>query len=183
MRLMLIGLTGSMGVGKSTALELIKEAFPNEDIKLIKFAETLYQIQEDIYGRISSVYKRPDNFVKDRKLLQWIGSDWARNTIRDTIWVDIWKSKTFDALSKKSIVVVDDCRFDNEAQAIKDMGGVIIKIIADNSISRIPTAQGIPGHESELGVDKKFIDYVIENNDTLESYKHKLSVLYSKLAG
>jgi hypothetical protein len=175
---MIIGLTGGMGVGKSTAYQIIKDHF--RDVELIKFAGPLYDMQEMIYRRIAAVHKRPETFVKDRKLLQWLGTNWGRDTISETLWVDLWKAEA-EQLQRYGIhVVCDDVRFDNEADAIHAMGGIVIKITADTATSRITTANGIANHASEAGLSANKIDFSIANNGTLAQYEKDLLAVINK---
>lgn len=173
---MIIAFTGSMGAGKSTAIKVLEQT--GYTTQLVKFAAPIYDIQEYIYKRIESVYTRPADFVKNRTLLQYIGTDFGRS-LSQSLWVDIWMEEVDNALTE--IVVCDDCRFDNEAEAIKAMGGIIIKITSDKNVERITTANGIANHASEAGINPKFVDYTIENNGTLEEYENKLKSLYEKL--
>lgn len=170
---MIITLSGPMGSGKSTAIAEITKQFPNS--RLIKFAGTLYDIQEMIYDRISSVYTRPEDFVKDRKLLQWLGTDWGRDTISQTLWVDIWRAEAESCEEAGVVVLCDDCRFDNEASIIKDMGGYIIKLNSDRNLDRAQGGEGIKAHASESGIDSKYVDIAIDNNGTIEEFKHSIS--------
>lgn len=174
---MIIGFTGGMGVGKSTAVKLVKEAYFTSLSKTIKFAQPLYDIQEYVYKRIEDVYTRPSDFEKDRKLLQWIGTDWGRNTISDTLWVHIWGTtvhKFISTFGEESIVLCDDVRFDNEAQEVKAMGGLLIKISSDHVQDRRVAVDGLPSHQSESGVSLKFIDYEIKNDSSLGNFEQEL---------
>jgi hypothetical protein len=175
---MLIGFNGKMGVGKSEAIKTLNEV-SNRPVELIKFAGVLYEIQELIYAKISPVYTRPPNFVKDRKLLQWLGTDWGRETISENIWVDLWKAKVVEALGRGSTVVCDDVRFDNEAELVKSLGGLVVQITSNRTDERIDTKAGIANHASEAGIKESFIDFALVNNGTLEQYKESLLRLYS----
>lgn len=173
----LVCFTGKMGVGKSEAIKLLNSS----DTVLVKFAQPLYDMQEYIYNRISSVYARPESFIKDRKLLQWLGTEWGRDTISQTLWVDLWKAEVTKNLSRGKLVVCDDVRFDNEAQAVKSLGGLTIKIISDKTDKRIDTQSGINNHSSEAGIHYSYIDAMVENNGTLEEFQAKLTHLYGML--
>lgn len=181
---MIIGFTGGMGVGKSTAVKILTAALYRDYTQrpgtLIKFAQPLYDMQEFIYDRISGVYQRPATFVKDRKLLQWIGTEWGRG-MSPTLWVDIWKSDAEIALAKGYTVIVDDVRFDNEAQAIKDMGGTIISVTSKHAPVRIDTRAGILGHTSEKGIDSKFVDKHVANDLDYECYVKELERVFQSL--
>ena len=169
--MILIGLTGQMGVGKSTAIKLLEKILVR-NAQVVKFAQPLYDMQEYIYGRIESTYKRPVSFIKDRTLLQWLGTDWGRRTIHQDIWIDLWKNtvKAYPA----SLVICDDVRFDNEANAVLKEGGILLKITSDKNTARIDTTTGIAKHASEAGVTPTLITELVENNGTLEEFERAL---------
>jgi hypothetical protein len=177
----LIGFNGKMGVGKSTAIQALKDLLlANSPVKLVKFAQPLYDMQEFIYRRIASVVQRDASFTKDRKLLQWLGTEWGRGTISQSIWVDLWKHEV-ENCSAKTIVVCDDVRFDNEAETVKSLGGKIIEITSNQTQNRIDTKSGIVQHSSEAGIDPKLIDFTVENNGTRLQYLDQLTTLYKEL--
>lgn len=175
----LIAFCGVMGSGKSTAIKCLKD-IQHAPITLHKFAQTLYDIQEDIYWRISPVHTRPDDFVKDRKLLQWLGTEWGRETIDKDLWTKLWfrNVKTILEEYPNYFVVCDDLRFDNEAVLVKNLGGIIIKIDSDKANQRIDT--NLSGHKSESGVNLSYIDYIIENNGSIDDLKTSLLSINEK---
>lgn len=181
----LIALTGKAGSGKSTTIECLKD-LQHHPLVLNKFAGPLYDMQEMIYARIKPVYQRPASFVKDRTLMQLIATEWARKTISDTMWVDLWKieienfQKASNNLAIEPIFVCDDLRFDNEAETVKSLGGHIIQIVSIKVDER-NVAQGILGHSSENGIDLKYIDYIVENNGSIDDLRQSLCTLNDKL--
>lgn len=176
----LIGFTGKMGSGKSTAIGCLKEI--QKAVVNVKFAQPLYDIQEAIYHRIKLVYKRPDDFIKDRKLLQFLGTDWGRNSISTTIWVDLWKEDVKYCLEnyRNSLIVCDDVRFNEEADAIKQLGGIVIQI--ESAQQRTDTSAGIAGHPSEQGIDLDKVDYIIDNNGTIDDLRSSLLTINAEKA-
>ena len=178
---MIIGFTGKMGVGKSTAINILGEFSELEKYPyLIKFADPLYDIQEMIYDRISDAYTRPKDFVKDRKLLQWIGTEWGRETIKNSLWVDLWKAAAIQAQERgENLIVCDDVRFNNEAEAIKSLGGTIIKIVANTQYRAVTS--GIAGHKSEIDINADYVDYLIENKGSIEAFQDSLCNVYKAI--
>lgn len=181
----IIGITGKMGSGKSTLIECLYDVQQSNEIRILKFAAPLYDMQHMLYNRISSVYKKPEGFIKDRKLLQWLGTDWGRDTISSTLWTDLWKTQVANiefserANYKTHLIVSDDVRFDNEAEVIKSLGGIVIEIRSDKVSERIDTSGS--SHKSEAGIDYKYIDAIIENNGTIQDLKDSLLTLNSLL--
>lgn len=171
---MIIGFTGKMGVGKSTAISEI-DLVASCPVKLVKFAQPLYDIQEFAYERISSVLARPEDFKKDRKLLQWLGTEWGRG-LREDLWVQIWTTRAL-YLSSKNVVVCDDVRFDNEAETIKALGGVVVHILGPSRGADI----GIASHKSEAGISPSLVDYVLTNEGDEDDFKDRVSDLYGDL--
>jgi hypothetical protein len=146
----------------------------------VKFAQPIYDIQEFAYKRIESVYQRAPEFIKDRKLLQWLGTEWGRDSISKSLWIDIWKAEVnrLRETLPGTLIVCDDVRFDNEGEAFKQMGGKLVKIVADRSELR--TVSGIANHSSEAGISQQYIDFIVENNGTLDDLRSSISYLYRR---
>lgn len=174
---MIIGFTGKMGVGKSTAIEVLRSLSPGT--RLCKFAQPLYDMQELIYNRISSVHTRPSTFVKDRKLLQWLGTEWGRGTISESIWIDLWTDTALKAgaLRADKLVVCDDVRFNNEAEALKALGGTVVQLLGP---SRDVDA-GIAGHASESGILPTLVTHQVHNDGTQAEFQEKIRTLFEKI--
>ncbi len=180
--MILIGFTGKMGCGKTTAIKFLEDFYDKNSV-IVKFAQPLYDMQEFIYRRIQEVYQRPKDFTKDRKLLQWLGTEWGRDSISQDLWADIWRTSVQTAINNdsKAVVVCDDVRFDNEAVILRDLGGFLIKIESDKADGRINTNTGIIGHTSEQGVDEKYVDFLVTNNDTVTEFQTSLSRVYDMI--
>ena len=108
----------------------------------------------------------PDLNVSCRYLLQTLGTDWGRNLVCDDVWIRAWKARA----SIFNKVIVDDVRFPNEADAVKDLGGELWKIVR-------PSAGHDWSHISEGALDDcdKF-DRIIENTGTLEEFRAKIDL-------
>ena len=143
-----------------------------------KFAQPLYDMQDYIYGRV----RRSVVGSKDRKLLQWLGTEWGRS-IDHNLWVDIWKLDAKNTLffDDNKIIICDDVRFNNEAQAVKDLGGIIIKVNAPvDTVKRRISATNIE-HDSEKGIDKEYITANIYNDGSLIDLDQQVSYLLDNL--
>lgn len=121
----------------------------------------------DVYGW--NGYKETEYGDEIRRLLQRLGTEAGRNLLGDNIWVDA--ALTGHAPGAK--IVVTDVRFPNEAQAIKDLGGIIVRV------SR-PGVKAVNAHPSETSLDDWPFDYSLENNiDGVENWYDEVSYWYS----
>ena len=178
----LITFTGKMGSGKTTAIDCIRR-LQRKMILSIKLAQPLYDIQEYAYQRIENVYRRPDNFIKDRKLLQFLGTEWGREGIRDSLWIDIWKDEVSNTLQNytNTLVITDDVRYDNEAKAVHELGGKVIKIESTRTDERINTKNGIVNHPSEVGVSPYLITATLKNDGTIDDLEKAILNLHKEI--
>lgn len=61
-----------------------------------------------------------------RYALQTLGTEWGRNFIDEDVWVIPWEKKVERMLEAGCDVVCDDVRRDNEMQAVRDEGGMVV---------------------------------------------------------
>ena len=101
-----------------------------------------------------------------REFLQKLGTDALRNGLHDNVWVNaLMADYVKDEVTEQyPNWVITDTRFPNEAQAIKDKGGIIIRIDR-------PFVKPINNHPSEIGLDSWKFDYKIANVSDLMSLK------------
>ena len=84
----------------------------------------------------------PELGVSVRHLLRTLGTEWGRDCVSPSVWLDVWLSKA----RRKSFVVVDDVRFTNEAELIRLLGGEVWRITR-------PGVVRTTEHASESGLD------------------------------
>lgn len=172
-----IGICGEMGAGKSAVNAIIRELYMGF-CPLVKLAEPLYDIQDFIYDRVGLA--RAEG-LKDRRLLQWLGTDWGR-AISPDMWVILWKDRVKELLlsTYNPLVVCDDVRFENEAQAVLDMRGILIKVRAPEHMraDRIDTT--LSHHASERGVADAVCSYIVENSGTLSDLRERVSHIMNR---
>lgn len=91
-------------------------------------------------------------FMTAREVLQFVGTDIFRR-MYEPVWVNLLMNKI--KIDSPLVAVIADCRFDNEAQAVKDADGIIVRL------TRRPTRDN---HASEDGF-KEFsaFDLVLDN--------------------
>ena len=115
-------------------------------------------------------YKESQYGTEIRRLLQRLGTEAGRQTLWDSIWIDA----AFADVPDDAKVVVTDCRFPNEAQAIVDRGGKVARINREGVGPAISSDGSI--HSSETSLDDWNFDYTIPNNKGLAEYHANLRI-------
>ena len=139
---MIIGLVGFIGSGKNSAAEYLIAAY---NFRQESFASSLKDTLSCIFGwdrnklegitiedriwrdQIDTWWAQRLNIpeLTPRKMMQQVGTDLFRNYFHNDIWVASLENK----LQKYSEnVVITDCRFPNEIETIRKLGGVIVRI-------------------------------------------------------
>lgn len=187
----LIGITGRARSGKDTVADYIEDTIScsvkyslASPIKRMVFslleADRLMDQQELMDNKeevIDWLGHSP------RELLQVFGTEGARENLGNDFWL-----KFLDRFCQNTremeesfvnsdevypiYVLVPDVRFDNEAKHIKDKEGIIIKVVGDEERS-----SNVRDHASEKGISIRYVDYVLENDGTLEDLKGKVKQL------
>ena len=89
--------------------------------------------------------------------------------VNDNIWIDCTLSNC------EGNVIVSDCRFPNEAKAVKERGGIVIKVVR-------PDAKAEDSHQSETRIDEIVPDYTLWNDTTLENLEANVDSLVRLLS-
>lgn len=142
----LIAFTGLAGSGKSTAAQhLVK----NHGFQRLRFAGPLKDMMRALGLTEAEIEGDRKEMPCDllggktpRYAMQTIGTEWGRDIIAPDLWIRAFNA----ALAKVPAdvpVVVDDCRFPNEADAIIAAGGVLVRVV------RPGAGAGASGHSSE----------------------------------
>ena len=134
----LVAFTGLAGSGKSEATRVLLD----EGWHLVKFAGPLKAMfkalireadlpdtpRAYIEGRLKEEPIEAFADCTPRYIMQTLGTEWGRSFISETLWLDIAERKITSLRASGANVVVDDCRFENEAQLIGRLGGNVCQI-------------------------------------------------------
>lgn len=168
--MVLIGLIGNRRVGKTTMSDYLVEKYK---FKTYAYADPIKEgakvmfnlTDEQVYGDLKEVVDERWG-ISPRIFLQKLGTDCCRKTFGDDVWIKTMKF--WYENNKDKNIVISDIRFPNEAKAIKDMGGTLIKIV-NPDVDQIYNE-----HESEKLVDTIQYDLMINNNNTMKDYYKKI---------
>ena len=180
---MLIGISGKKQTGKDTVCKIIKSSSSLGSMWYKHaFADKLKQVlaiilnvrveafEDNIFKMSYSEIAKPEGgYYTNRELLQRFGTEVGRS-ISPTLWVDA----LFTSYSEHDHWIIPDVRFPSEAQAIKDRGGIIIRVDRE-TLSH-------DNHPSETALDDyEGFDYRIDNNNDIEYLIGKVKEIMSQL--
>ncbi len=162
----IIAFTGYAGAGKSTAANILIEngwargkfAAPLKNMlrSLLRDQGVIPElIEEMIEGRLK---ESPSPFLNGRTprhAMQTLGTEWGRTCIDEDLWVDA------AMCSVSGPTVFDDCRFPNEAAAIRAAGGIVVEV-------RRQSVGPVNGHVSEVLPEP---DWIVDNNGDLNALR------------
>lgn len=129
---MIIGISSKMGCGKTTLSNLIMKELP---FKRKAFADLLKEECSELFeyplkwnytteGKLTKInhYILP-KIMTVREILQWHGTD-----IRRAQDLTYWTKLMDKEIKEGENIVIDDCRFENEADFIKERNGLLIRL-------------------------------------------------------
>ncbi|MGH3628213.1 MAG: hypothetical protein ACRDRL_12350 [Sciscionella sp.] len=164
----LIGLSGYARSGKDTVASVLAD----HGFRRVGFADSLREvalaldptIEASSHARsarlstLISVYGweySKDAWPDVRRVLQRLGTEVGRKFFGDNVWVDLALAKVTGP------TVFTDCRFPNEAAAIRSRGGEVWRV-------KRPGFGPVNAHPSETGLDDYAFSCVILNDSTLD---------------
>jgi hypothetical protein len=175
---MIIGFNGHAGAGKDTAAEILIRVY---NFRRVAFADKLKIACKTVFSFTDSQLFGADKDVIDRywgmsprEILQRVGTECFRIGFDSDVWV---KAALRDIEPGRDYVITD-VRFPNEAEAIKDRGGRVIRINRDNA-----RGAGMV-HASENALSGWEFDSTINNNGTIEDLNQAvIHAVFSPYAG
>jgi hypothetical protein len=171
----IIAFAGRKQSGKTTCAEFVSNVYTGNllgETKIYNFADPLKQeicmsilglTYNQCYGSDESKNEKTkcywpdtDQSMTAREVMQYVGTDIFRK-LQKNVWADATINKIIQ--EKYNLALIADCRFPNEVKAIKDAGGIVIKLTRNIYNS---------DHASEIALDHdKYdhsnFDFVIDN--------------------
>ena len=151
-----VAFVGHLGSGKTTAADYLVR---NHGFKRYSFAAKLKAICKEMYPEQFS-----EGAPKPREMLQFIGTD-AFRRFDENVWVKYLVRQIQS--ERPSCAVIDDCRFPNEAETLRNIGFLIIKIERSQRVAE-GSGTSAEAHPSETLIDSIRPDLIFENNGSLD---------------
>ena len=204
---MLIGLIGQIGAGKNTAANI----FADNGFTIDSFAKPLKDIVSHLFQWDRKLLEgdtvesrkwretRDDEWTKElgfpvtpRCILQLIGTELGRNIICDNFWITLLCKR-----SENKNIVVSDVRYENEYNAIKNKGGLIIRITRNNNVpeyyNKIKNMRNYSEikkymegnypkvHSSDYSSIHLKADYDVDNDGNIDEFREKINYIISTI--
>lgn len=188
----IIAFAGRKQSGKTTSAEFVQTLFNSTsygECKIYNFADPLKTLCIDIlgleykqcYGTDEDKNQLVDcywegNQLTAREVLQIVGTDMFR-----TMQHNVWSAATLRKINKEKpdLALIADCRFPNEVDAVKNAGGIIIKLTRNPYNSY---------HASEVALDpeqydQSSFDLTIDNHQINITEQNKIIYNFLKQRG
>lgn len=137
---MLVAITGAKGSGKDT----FAEALVRRNFHVCKMADTLKDMLRTLYRAADvdekTIERKIEGDLKEepcevlggatpRWAMQSLGTEWAKMVDpTHTLWSRIWEKRVAPRLLDGTPIVCTDVRFHHEAEAVRRLGGYLIRI-------------------------------------------------------
>ena len=167
--------------GKSTAAEALGDASPR--VSAVGFADPLRELIYTFLWSQGISCDRVRRYLHDGSAKEEIipevgksfvqlaialGTTFGRDFIGEDCWVAPWRRGTRQLLNSEAIVVTDDMRFPNEAEAVRAAGGILIGIVRPGATVSTQRAAA-EGHLTESDMDA-----VIYNEGSIEDLEERV---------
>lgn len=177
-------LSGKQGSGKTTLANRLKELDTDHVYYHLKFAQPLYEMHDAVL-EVFHRYMPSRGLMKDGPLLQVLGTEWGRETIDENIWANILRARIDKLAGKEGLIIVDDCRFENEFNVLPD--ALRIRLVAHHDVrkSRCSMWRQNEYHPSEIALDNysnsnKFDLYLKTDTDSIAECVSKIVLALNK---
>lgn len=191
---MLIGISGKAGSGKDTIAEMIEKLVPWSSIYHLADPVKAAAMAIDPWVEIGNnpdgtvhvcrysgiVSKYGESVAKQlpevRRLYQRIGTEMGRNLFGENFWIDMMYDWYY---SREPFVtcVVPDVRFQNEAFAVRNVGGIMVAVTRPDPYDLGENLR----HASETELLRIDSDYTISNDGDMEALGMKVQALLMEI--
>lgn len=169
--MLIIGVSGKAKAGKDTFVEILRDKIVLFDtkrkinIQVIPFAKRLKEIAFQKFPEFKKNLEAKDEI--GRKLLQFLGTDFYRDTVDENFWIKELKKQVN---MYTDILLIPDCRFENEIDMLNNLddpnlGDIGLHVHVNNN--NVPLLE----HKSEGRLVNYKIDIRLENNTTIDEFE------------
>jgi len=188
----IIGIIGPKGSGKTSLAYKIGDASEGRfGVQRIRFAGPIKEmvecllrnagmnrelarrhVDEDLKGK--EIDCLPAEGITGRDLMQTLGTEWGRSNVDRDLWLEVAMQRAQESIELGALVLIDDVRFPNEADRVREKGGVIVRV-------ERPGHGWSMDHESEAAMVNYTPDYIVKNHGTLSGLRGAAETLIENI--
>lgn len=178
----LIALAGPAGVGKSTIAVAVRVR-AGLDSQQFSFALPIKMMADRLLRHAG--YNPTEAFrllnspegkrtcipelggITVRRLLQTLGTEWGRTHLGNTVWTDLCMRAAGLARHAGGTAIIDDCRFPDEARAVLNAGGIVVRLVRPGQVV----------DASEVGIPDPLVTATLLNDGDPETVADRVLAL------
>lgn len=183
MKPFILSITGKKGCGKDTLANIIKTYVEPMDFK-VEIRPMAAYLKDVLAVMLNTPrdrfedrdFKESLSAVKgwgtNREVMQNVGQA-LRDSFISTVWIDLWLRDYYASLgsgnleSPPDLIIVPDIRMDNEAEMVKELGGIVVKL--EYGILAEKIYEHKDNNITERGISKTLIDYTVGTDAIIKS--------------
>jgi len=175
---MIIGICGLIGSGKDTIADYLQNIY---GFRRESFAATLKDAVGSVFGwdrdllegrtRQSRAWREQvDPWWSERLNMphltpRWVLQHWGTEVVRKSFHDDVWIASLENKLLKTTDdIVISDCRFPNEIQALRNVGGTVIRVVRGSDPEWYETA--VLANQGDTTAQANLAHYGIHASET-----------------
>lgn len=160
-----IAFVGKAGSGKTTLSNYLVDKY---NFVKLSFAKPVKDIARNYFGLKGA---------KHRDLLQAIGQ--KMREIDENVWINILLRKVIKInFAYASSIVIDDCRYKNEAETLSKWNFILIRLIG----RQLKLTKEQSRHLSEMELENIHPDYILDTSKNLEETKRELDGIIDEVS-
>ena len=183
----IIGIMGRKRAGKNELAESLRAssglsgkthvfAFADAIREIMYAVDPILGYEDGIPVRYATIvddfgYEAVKEYPEFRQFAQRLGTEGGRAVFGENVWVDLVMKKIRD-VPDGDLVMIPDVRFPNEFDAIKSMGGFVVRVDRPSLVE-----DEYDFHASEIEWERLVPDTVIRNEGALSDLRLKAHVL------
>jgi hypothetical protein len=170
---MIIGIHGKIGSGKSTLTQKLVSGLNENGILAEEryFAKVLKEMHELLTGYAGYTQEEKNIYMDEYGFTVGEGLQKIGDGLRATYDKDVWLKAAMKDLIPGEVYIFSDVRYPNEANEIKQKGGILIKLTGDPANVRKESKRDT-NHSSEIALDNyNGFDYIFDNSGNILKLK------------